>query len=103
MTYKVGFSDDAENDVAEILAYLVPRAGKRVALRYVDRLIDYCYSFETFPERGSTSQTTPGVRLVGYRRRATIAFLVDGDTVTILRIFHRGRNVDLDDEAGEPS
>jgi plasmid stabilization system protein ParE len=103
MTYTVGFSDDAENDVAEILAYLVPRAGKQVARRYVDKLIDYCYSFEKFPERGTSSQRTPGLRLVGYRRRATIAFLVEGDTVTILRIFHRGRDVALDDEASDPS
>jgi len=52
MKYTVLFSDDAEEDVAELLQYLVPVAGERIARRYVDRLIDYCYSFETFPERG---------------------------------------------------
>lgn len=97
MKYTVLFSDDAEEDVAELLAYLLPIAGEQVARRYVDRLIDYCYSFEMFPERGALSDQKPGLRLVGYRRKATIAFQVKSDTVIIARIFHRGRNVDLDE------
>ncbi|MDR6815428.1 plasmid stabilization system protein ParE [Neorhizobium sp. 2083] len=97
MKYTVLFSDDAEEDVAELLQYLVPVAGERIARRYVDRLIDYCYSFETFPERGVFSDKRPGLRLVGYRRKATVAFQIKGDVVFIVRIFHRGRNVDLDE------
>lgn len=98
MTYTVIFSDDALADVAELLTYLVPAAGEAVARRYVDRLFDYCQSFQTFPHRGIFSDKWPGLRLVGYRRKATIAFQVKDDVVTILRIFHGGRNVDFDDE-----
>lgn len=68
MNYTVLFSDDAEEDVAELLEYLIPAAGEKVARRYVDRLIDYCYSFETFPERGVFSDKKLGLRLVGYRQ-----------------------------------
>jgi plasmid stabilization system protein ParE len=39
----------------------------------------------------------PGIRLVGYRYKATIAFFVEEDVVFIARFFHRGRNVDLDE------
>jgi toxin ParE1/3/4 len=35
----------------------------------------------------------PGLRTLGYRRRATIAFHVEADQVTIVRIFHHGRDV----------
>jgi plasmid stabilization system protein ParE len=49
------------------------------------------------------SDILPRLRLVGYRRRATIAFIVQSDAVMILRIFQRGRDVALDDEAGDPS
>lgn len=98
MKYEVLFSDDAEDDVAELLAYLVPRAGEHVARRYVDRLIDYCHSFEDFPERGIRSDLDPDLRLVGYRRRATIAFRVKENVVLIARVFHRGRDIGLGDD-----
>jgi toxin ParE1/3/4 len=98
MKYEVLFSDDAEDDVAELLAYLVPRAGESVARRYVDRLIDYCHSFEDFPERGIRSELDPDIRLVGYRRRATIAFRVLDNTVLIARIFNRGRDVGFNED-----
>ncbi|MBW6421103.1 type II toxin-antitoxin system RelE/ParE family toxin [Rhizobium sp. XQZ8] len=98
MKYRVLLSDDAEDDIAELLTYLLPLAGEKVARRYVDRLIDHCYSFEAFPARGIVSEKRPGLRLVGYRRRATIAFRVTSDTVTIVRIFNKGRNVDFEDE-----
>jgi plasmid stabilization system protein ParE len=99
MNYTVRFSDAAEDDVIELLTYLLPRAGERVARRYVDQIVDHCHFIERFPERGSRLESKLGVRLVGYRKKATIAFMIEGDTVTILRIFHHGRNIDLDPEA----
>ena len=95
-SYLVLFSDAAEDDLAQLLTYLVPEAGERVARAYVDRLIDYCAEFKTFPERGlRRDDVKPGLRIVGYRRRATIAFRVKDDTVTILRIYHGGKDIDL--------
>ena len=73
MNYTVRFSDAAEDDVIELLTYLLPRAGERVARLYVDQIVDHCHSFERFPERGSRLESKLGVRLVGYRRKATIA------------------------------
>lgn len=96
MAHAVIFSDAAEADLAGLLDYLVPRAGERVARAYVDRLIDYCAEFETFPERGMAyNEVSPGLRVVGYRRKASIAFRVKDDVVTILRIYHGGRNIDF--------
>jgi toxin ParE1/3/4 len=34
----------------------------------------------------------PGLRVVGYKHRASIAFTVEGERVIILRIFHGGQN-----------
>lgn len=76
MNRAVVLSDAAEDDIAEIMEYLLERAGEKVARNYVDALIDYCQSFETFPERGLRSEANPRLRLVGYRRRATIVFTV---------------------------
>lgn len=100
MKYVISFSEAAEQDVVDLLDYLVPRAGERVARAYVDRLIDYCADFENFPERGlRRDDISPGLRIVGYHRKATIAFRIAGRTATILRIYHGGRNIDLSDFA----
>jgi plasmid stabilization system protein ParE len=45
---------------------------------------------------GEPARISPGLRIVGFHRKATIAFEVADDTVIILRVFHRGRNVDFD-------
>jgi toxin ParE1/3/4 len=34
----------------------------------------------------------PGLRIVGFERRVTIAFSVDDGRVTILRVFYGGRD-----------
>ena len=97
MKYEVRFSQRAEDDLVEVLSIIVERAGEQVAPRYVDTLVAYCMSFENFPHRGSRSDVRSGLRLVGFRRRATIAFIVRSNRVVIVPIFHRGRKVDLKD------
>jgi plasmid stabilization system protein ParE len=99
MSHAVIFDVAAEADLSELYDYLLPRAGPRDAGAYIDEIIDYCASFGTFPMRGSRSDKRTGLRLVGFRRRATIAFRIKGDVVTIMRIFHRGRNVTLSRES----
>jgi plasmid stabilization system protein ParE len=96
MKYTVVFDVDARADLAELYEYLLPEAGERIARDYIDRLIDYCAAFETFPERGMRREDiSPGLRTVGYRNRATIAFRIKDNTVTIMRIFHGGREIRL--------
>lgn len=95
MSHKVIFDIAAQADLADLFDYLLPRAGERDARAYVADIFDYCVSFETFPERGIRSDKRPGLRIVGFHRKATIAFKVTVNTVIILRVFHRGRNVDF--------
>lgn len=98
MSYSVIFDVAAEGDLSELYDYLLPRAGPRDAGAYVDDIIDYCLSFSTFPERGKRSHQRDGLRTVGFRRRATIAFRIKGDVITVMRIFHRGRDVTFSDD-----
>lgn len=49
----------------------------------------------TFPERGGRrDDLAPGIRLVGYERRVTILFKVEGNIVRIVRVFYAGRDVE---------
>lgn len=55
--------------------------------------MDHCEGFGTFPKRGTRrDDIRPGLRTIGFRRRATIAFTVGDDTVTILGIFYGGQD-----------
>lgn len=95
MNIRVGFSEQAIADLQSIYDYIAPRGGERIARDYVARLYAYCLDFRVFPERGvRRDDLRPGLRLIGYRRQATIAFVLLGNDVTILRVFQRGRDLE---------
>lgn len=99
MSYRVIFGPQAAADLEDLLVYLAEEIGPVRARQYVGKIESYCLAFKTFPARGmQRDDIRTGIRLVGYRRKATIAFMIEGEIVTILRIFYGGRDVDLDEE-----
>lgn len=95
MNFRVVFAPEAIEDLAAIHDYIAPRASNRIARRYVSGIFQYCMAFETFPERGAKRDDLRlGLRVVGYRRKASIAFQVKGEEIVILRVLNKGQNVD---------
>ena len=95
MRRHVVFGDGAANDLADIFLWIEGDAGTVTASRYVARIIDYCEKLADFPLRGiARDDLKLGLRLLGFERRATIAFSVTGDEVAVLRVLHRGRDVE---------
>jgi len=97
MTYAVVFSASAEADLFAIYDYIADRAGAAVALRFAESIEAYCLGFATMPERGTKrDDLRPGLRTVGFRRRATILFEVDAARrrVIVHGIYYAGRNVE---------
>jgi toxin ParE1/3/4 len=92
--YDVRFSKRARTQLEELYDFLAERADPLTALRYVERIERFCLGFETFPERGSIrSDVRHGLRIVGFERRVSIAFVVEGERVTILQILYAGRRL----------
>lgn len=78
MALEIIFSPEAEDDLVQLYLYIADRSGEAVALRYVERIEAYCLSFTDFPERGlSREDLLPGLRVVGFERRVSIAFHLD--------------------------
>lgn len=104
MSARVSFADRAVTDLRDIYDHIAPLAGARTARNHVARLYAYCLDLRTFPERGTRrDDLRPGLRLIGYRRQATIAFAVIGKDLIVLRVFARGRDVEsLLTEEDEP-
>jgi toxin ParE1/3/4 len=93
MTHKVSFRPGAEADLFALYRYISDRSGPVRAGDYIARIEAACMALATFPERGTKrDDLAPGIRTMGFERRATIAFRVEGDTVRIVRIFYGGRD-----------
>jgi len=94
VTHRIEFSPEALSDLIDLYDYIAVRDGAERAIGYIDRIEQFCGNLSTFPERGTRrDDLRPGLRVVGFERRATIAFQVAGQSVTILRILYGGRDL----------
>jgi plasmid stabilization system protein ParE len=96
MIFTVVFSASAKADLFTIYDYIADRAGAGIALRFIERIEDYCLGFAHMPERGTKrDDLRPRLRTVGFRRRATILFEVNRDArqVVIHGVYYAGRSL----------
>ena len=95
MNRRIEFSPEALGDLIDLYDYIAQRDGAERAIGYIDRIEAYCRDLSVFPERGvRRDDLRPGLRILGFERRAVIALHVTADTVTILRILYGGRDVE---------
>ncbi|MBT9369454.1 type II toxin-antitoxin system RelE/ParE family toxin [Rhizobium sp. CSW-27] len=97
--HSVRLMPEAEADLLDIfLSIRDLSSSEEVASGYLERILRFLSSFETFPERGSLrSEVRPGLRIIGFERRASIAFVVEENSVVLLRIAHGGRSLGFED------
>lgn len=97
--YHIRLRPEAETDLQLLYQGLVDRgASPSTARDYVNRIIGYVNSFDVFPKRGSTrNELRQGLRVVGFERRVSIAFMVEDDAqeVVILRILYGGQQLEF--------
>ena len=90
---RVEISDDARTDLIELYDWISERAGAAIALGYVERIEAHLKGFEIGSERGQLREDIrPRLRITGFEKRVTIAFVVEDSSVVILRVFYGGRN-----------
>jgi toxin ParE1/3/4 len=91
----VVFAPEAEDDLLKIYDFIADRANPERAYAYVERIRSYCLAFDAFPERGvRRDELRPGLRIVGFEHRVTIAFHVTPTLVIIDRVLYGGRDVE---------
>lgn len=90
---RVAFSSRALRQLADLNFYISETASDTVADRYTSRILRFCRNLDTFPKRGtSRDDVIPGLRIVGFERRISIAFLVMDETIVIEGIFYGGQD-----------
>ena len=94
MSRKLIFSPEAKDDLQSLLDYIAERSGRSTARSYLDRIGSFCMQLRDFPERGALREDlTPGLRVVGFERRISIAFHVEPQRVVIDRVLYGGRDL----------
>lgn len=90
---EVILAPEARSDLFELYDWIADAASPATAMSYVERLEAFCNSFTIASERGhSRDDIRPGLRIVGFEHRITIAFTVEETRVLILRLFYAGAN-----------
>lgn len=91
--YEVYFAPEAEADLEHLFNWIADVAGDMTALTYLRGLEEFCLGFAAAAERGAVrSDIRPGLRVIGYRGRISLAFVVEDERITFLRIFYGGMN-----------
>jgi len=93
MLYRVVFAPEAEEQLLALYRYIARAASPNIAARYTNAIVDYCARFDQLPLRGTKrDDIRQGLRITNYKKRAVIAFSVDGDTVSILGVYYGGQD-----------
>ena len=91
--YKVVFRPRAAQDLVDLFWNINEQAGPDIAGAYVARIEAACSMLSVFPRRGTQrNDLAQGMRVVGFERRAVIAFRVEGSQVRIIRVFYGGQD-----------
>lgn len=90
---RVVLAPEAADDLNELYDWVAAKASPEVALGYLERVEAFCQGLSLASERGRLrADVRPGLRIIGFERRLTIAFVVGEESVTILRVFTAGRD-----------
>jgi len=92
--YKIILHPVAETELLNIYRGIADIVSPAIALKYISGIRQFIENLETFPERGTIKESIiPNLRVVGYKRSASIAFTVFDKHVLVLGIFARGREI----------
>jgi plasmid stabilization system protein ParE len=92
---KVVYAPEAETHLVSLFIHIAAAASPEIAANYTEAIVKQCESLRTFPGQGAQrDEIRPGLRILGFRKRVSIAFEITGDVVTILGIFYGGQNIE---------
>jgi len=92
-TYSVVFSPEAEEQLVALYRYIAEQGSPEIASRYTSAVVEYCEGLCSLPHRGvQRDDIRAGLRITHCRGRTIIAFTIEADRVTILGVFHGGRD-----------
>ena len=93
MSHGIIVSPEARAQLDVLYDYVAAAASPITALRFNEAILDHIDKFREFPNRGaSRDDILPGLRTIGFRKRVTIAFVVEPTEVVVVGIFYGGQD-----------
>jgi toxin ParE1/3/4 len=93
VSHTIIVSPEARAQLDALYDYVAAAASPDTALRFNNSVLDQLDKLRDFPIRGSArDDILPGLRTIGFRRRVTIAFVVEAAAVVVLGIFYGGQD-----------
>lgn len=93
MAYRIVFTPEARDQLGHLHSYIASAADAEIAMRFADGILHHIATLSEFPERGTPrDDLRPGMRTLAWRRRVTIAFVVEERDVVVIGIFYGGRD-----------
>ena len=93
MPYRIVFTPEARDQLDQLHAYISAASDVEIASRFVNGIIDHVATLNEFPKRGTARDDIfSGLRTLSWRRRVTIAFVVEQVDVVVIGIFYGGRD-----------
>lgn len=93
MSRTVVIAPEAQAQLDALYDYIADAASADIALRFNDALLDQFESLRDFPVRGTArDDILSGLRTVGFRKRVTIAFVVEKTSVLVIGVFYGGQD-----------
>jgi len=90
---RVVYAPEAQADLIALYDHIADAASPEMAFGYVSRVEAWLAGFDIASERGARrDDIRPGLRTVGFERRLTAAFAIEGERVLILRVFYGGQD-----------
>lgn len=83
-------------DLGDIHSFVLGRSGSdSVAERFVAKLLLACERIGMAPWGGTQrDDLEPGIRTWSFQRRVLIAYRIEADTVDVVALFYKGRDVE---------
>lgn len=94
MTRHIVYSPRARQQLTDLHSWIVAESGfPNRGEAYVSAIFDFCDGLAEFPlVGGARDDLRPGIRTIGFRRGAVIAFAVTDERVEILGVYYGGRD-----------
>lgn len=94
MTHRIVFTPEARDQLDHLHRFIASATDAEIATRFADGILDHIANLSEFPERGTPrNDLRPGLRTMAWRRRVTIAFMVEESDVVVIGIFYGGRDL----------
>ena len=93
--YRVVFTPEARDQLNDLHAYIAAAADPDTATDFTNGIIDHAATLSEFPHRATPrDDLRPGLRTTAWRRRVTIAYVVEEQDVVVIGVFYGGRDIE---------